>query len=204
MLAARLSALLLLFATAAYAQWQPVTARIRQTKEITAPDGSVSTQAVKAGTFYRISNGSTLQRWSEVAGQPTNNVIGELLDNSSGTTYSIQYLDRRATIKYKGTPKPANLYRGVKASPIGQEVVGGVACQLFPIKDERSGRAVGQVCVSPQDELVLRVESFAKQPDGSSVRLITELDNVQIGTQPDSKLFDISQFSVVEMTPVTH
>lgn len=186
-----------------YAQWMPITGKIRQTREITGAKGELLEKKItRAGSYYRSSNGSTLRQWTEIGGTPTKNVTAELVDNRSGATYLLQYLEKRATVKFQGEPLSPDMYSSQQLKSIGQDVVAGVNCSIVPAKEANSGRDVGRFCIAPEYGLALRVESFGKRADGSTVRVITELYDLQLGSEPDPKLFDLSQFSVVKLTPV--
>ncbi len=186
---------------AAHAQWVPLVGKIRQTREVTA-NGQVTEKATKAGSYYRSSNGSTLRQWTEVNGVPTQNVVGELLDNKSGTTYRVDYLEKRALVRFHGEPRAPDMYSSQQLKPAGQDVVAGVTCNIFPATNADTGHEAGRLCISPEYGLLLRLESSGTRRDGSTVRIVTELYDLALNKEPEPKLFDLSGLSVEKTVPV--
>jgi hypothetical protein len=185
----------------AHAQWVPVVAKIRQTREVTS-NGQVVEKNSKAGSYCRASNGSTLRRWTEVNGVPTRNIVGELLDNNSGTTYRVDYLEKRALVRLQSEPKTPDTYRSQQPRPSGKDVVAGVGCNVFPVTYANSGGEAGTLCISSDYALVLRTESRGTRRDGSAVRIVTELYELTPNVEPDANLFDLSRLSVEKTVPV--
>lgn len=181
----------------AYAQWVPVTARLKQTREVLAQDRSLE-RTVKTGRYYRASNGSTLRQWQEMNGRPLGNPTGELSDNKSGRTYWIDYAAKRATVRAEGGPNLPRAYDAEKlrGKSIGQDSVGGLSCAIVPLWDGNSGRQIGQVCIALEYDLVLRLESANTRSDGTTLRITNELEDVELNAEPDAALFDLKQFTL--------
>jgi hypothetical protein len=96
------------------------------------------------------------------------------------------------------------MYSEQRRNAVGQDVVAGVSCSIVPVKDQASGHEVGSFCISLELGLVLRTESVGTSGDGTKARLVTELYDLQPGVEPDPKLFDLTQFALMKMTPLKH
>lgn len=202
MMSTMVGVVVLFWALLSCAQWVPVTGKVKQTKEVFGANGVLlERQNLKAGNYFRAANGSTLRQWTEVNGTPTKNVIGEMLDNRSGTNYRVEYLEKRAIIQFTGQPLSSDMYAEQGRNATGQDIVAGVNCSVVPAKDEQSGREVGSFCIALDYGLALRVEAKGQSPDGTKTRFLTELYDLQIGATPDPKLFDLTQFATMKMAP---
>jgi hypothetical protein len=196
-----LSVSVILGSIGAQAQWVPLVGKIRQTREVTA-GGQVLEKNMKAGVHYRSSNGSTLRMWTEVNGAATQNVVGELMDNISGTTYRVEYLNKRALTLHQSGPLEPDTYSSPNVKPAGQDIVAGVTCNLFPVTNMATGHADARMCISSEYGLVLRLESWFTRKDGATVRAVTEFYELTLNKEPDPKLFDLSGLSVEKTVPV--
>lgn len=188
------SLLILLGATNLHAQFAPVTAKMRQTKEVIV-DGKVVETETREGNFYRSSDGSTLRQWMKVDG---NLDWGDLYDNKNLMSYKLEYISRQA----QGDPPPqgaqpdrpdALLYLASKGLP--EDSVEGIRCAVSPIKLHIPGNApvpIGRTYRSIEYNLELK-EDVTTRPVGTNktIHTVFELHHIQLGLEPDPKLFDV-------------
>jgi hypothetical protein len=180
----------------------PVIAKVRDTAEVML-NGKVIETHVREGVFLRTSTGSELRRWTTKDGVPVQGemAMGSLLDKQHNVNYTLDYQGRNA---YVHTPPPATppVRPGSQGPhPLGETIVQGLTCTLFPIYRLNAGESptqIGRHCLSKQYDLDLRQEMTleAGSPTGKTVRQRTELYDIQLGVEPDSKLFDLEPFTV--------
>jgi hypothetical protein len=186
----------------AQSTWLPVTARIRETYE-KSENGSKSNVEVKEGYFYRSASGSTLIEWVSINNDNSRGGKAELFDNTTGADFSLN------TTAKTGMRMPSpngtqilspDYLKGASNSKLGTETIEGIVCYkvtstlLFP--DGRKEPA-GDACQSPEYGLTLRMDTFAREQNGSVThRTIRELYDIKLGAEPEAKLFDISSYEI--------
>lgn len=188
------SMLILLGATSLHAQFAPVTAKMRQTKEVIV-DGKVVETEMRAGNFYRSSDGSTLRQWTKANGNPD---WGDLWDNKNLMSYRLEYSNRQA---YE-TPAPegAEAERPDALLPLAskglpEDSVEGIRCVVSPIKLDMPGKPIipmGRACTSIQYNLELK-EDVSTQPvkTNKTIHTVFELYQIKLGLEPDPRVFDV-------------
>jgi len=178
-------------------QFTPVVAKMRQTTQVTHSDKSVKTQ-VKEGYYYRSSDGSVLEHWVSLNGVKNDLLQGSsLLDNRNGTSYVLDYRNRRAIFDAKLSPispelDPQNL-KAVESQP--EEVIQGVRCRVTPAQYQAEGKVIGGGKSWYSVENVLLVKSDVSYPLGNddTVHATFELYDIDLGQEPDPDLFDIAK-----------
>jgi hypothetical protein len=183
-----LGLLVLLFSSAAYGQ--AVTAQQRVTEETIAPNGKVIASHIRDGVYYRTSAGATLQQFTTLDGQ---RLVGQqawavLWDN--GVNYQLDYTQHRAYV----FPNPA--FTMPSSSPKverSQSSVEGIPCMLWPVYLVEAGTRtlIGHGCNSEKYNLALKVDVTIPGRNGQSIHKVTEMYGIQIGLEPDPKLFDV-------------
>ncbi len=197
-----LSLLVLLGGTNLHAQFAPVTAKMRHTKEVIV-DGKVVETQTKEGNFYRSSDGSTLKQWTKANG---NLDWGDLWDNKNLMSYRLEYSNRQAY----GDPAPKGAQAGrpdalfpLASKALPQDSVEGIRCAIFPVRLHIPGNPpipVGRTCESIEYNLQLK-EDVTTQPVGTNktIHTVFELYHIKLGLEPDPKLFDVhANFTVYE------
>lgn len=202
MRSAVLSALLglaaLLGATDLDAQFVPVIAKMRFSKEDIV-EGKVVDRMTKEGNYYRASDGSVLKRWTSVNGDENLGEIatGSLFDNKNVVSYGLNFKNRIAYLDAppEGTkPVRPQVLEGEAAKGLGEDSVHGIACTLFPVRiapRDRAAFSAGRACTSVKYDLELRQDLTYPSSSGRTIHTIFELYEVQLGMEPDPKLFDV-------------
>lgn len=181
-----------------HAQWVPVTAKIRETDEILQDGKSIKVDN-KEGVFYRTSDGSTLKYWTKVNGDETLGGSGEMTDNKTLSHYTVNVKQNVAfedgKLLEKLTPGASQF---AAASTLGDQVIDGIRCRRVPSfimwPDGRKERN-GEACVSIENDLQLRTDRQHTQ-NGVTHHGITELYDIQLGVEPDPKLFDLQKTTI--------
>lgn len=186
-------AVVLVTAGTLFAQSVPIVAKMRLTDEVTV-NGKVTVTHVQEGIFYRASSGSELRQWKTLDGkaEPGTMGWGLLMDKQHDTHYKVDYVGRNA---YKETLPEIGLPKHGKSDPSGQDSVEGIGCDLWPIHFVPPGKApilTGQGCRSAQYELDLYYDyTNAPTSTGKVAHSAFKLYDIQIGVEPDPKLFDL-------------
>ena len=99
----------LLAPTDMHAQFLPVVAKMRLTKEHLV-DGKVVDRLTKEGNYYRSSDGSILEQWIRVNGDEKLGelAVGNLWDNKNVVSYGLDFKNR---IAYLHAPPEARRHR---------------------------------------------------------------------------------------------
>lgn len=193
-------------ASVSSAQWIPATARITETVE-TIENGKITKVERREGYFYRNSEGSTLKYWERLNGNELPGAEGWLEDNKNLLSYSIRMTTKEAiqqSDKTREKPLSPAIYRFASASSLGDDFIAGIRCRRRPVvviwPDGRRER-VGENCISLEYALELRGENRVTQ-HGVTRHTIMELHDVQLGVEPDSKLFDVERtYTVFRQQP---
>lgn len=190
--AASLGLIVLASASGAYAQYVPVTAKMRQTMQA-IENGKIVSTRTEEGTFYRTKDGSWLERWNRGLRFST------LWDNKTQTAYQVNY-NTRVAIE---SPEPPDFgvpdfLRKEAPGPPAQSSVEGIPCTLKPVRLISSTRThsgvvedAGQVCWSTEYKLRLKQETRLPSGSDGASRQIFELYDIKLNAGPDPKLFDL-------------
>jgi len=182
----------------------PLTAKFRSTGQIIV-NGKVVETHVRMGLFCRASDGSTLRRPVSFDGKPLKGGMARatLFDKAHGTNYVIDYEKREALQQL--TPPfiglvPSAPPRSAASVSSGESSVEGYACTLRPVYAVKPAGTIlmGTNCVSEQYDLILKTD-VTRPSDlvkGKAAHETTELYDIQIGVEPDPKLFDLSSFKI--------
>lgn len=197
----KVALVLLVISGIAHAQWVPVTAKMRQKKEITA-NGKVSRVETKEGVFYRSSDGSTLREWTIVNGSPTNNAVGFYTDNQKALSYRLEYINHQAieAVPPSRTPVKPGAMKAESLKKIRDDQVSGFPCVVVPLSVSWQGgpaQSAGEACLAPDYDLIVRMESNGTSKDGTSFKEITELYDIRLNAEPDPKNFDLTGFKIL-------
>jgi hypothetical protein len=193
-------------ASNASAQFTPLIAKMRQTDE-TLAGGKVVKTVERDALYYRTSDGSYVLRWTSASKDGETQALhsGGLWDNKTGTSYKLDYQNMRATVEDIGRPPMQPDVSNDSEKGLPQDSVHGIRCTVYPVKMKQPSGAdlrAGQLCTSTEHHLILKQELNYPTTGGQSVHSSMELYDVQLGTEPDPKLFDVAHsFTVYEPTP---
>lgn len=183
----------------------PLVARFRSTGEIMV-NGKVVETHVKEGFFYRASNGSELRQSMTLDGKPLKGAMARahLFDKAHGTNYLVDYDGKEAfqeSVPSFSALIPATPPRSATKVPSGESSVEGYTCTLHPIYAVKPAGTslIGTNCVSEQYDVILKTDVTRPSAlvKGKAAHQITELYNIQMGVEPDPKLFDLSSLKIV-------
>jgi len=188
----------LLAPTDMHAQFLPVVAKRRLTKEHLV-DGKVVDRVTKEGNYYRSSDGSILEQWTRVNGDEKLGELaaGSLWDNKNVVSYQLDFKNRIAYLHAppQGTKPVRPDVSGARAAgALGEEFLEGISCRVFPVRiapRDRPAFYAGQVCRSVKYDLELKQELSYPNSAGKIVHTVFQLYDIQLGREPDPKLFDV-------------
>jgi hypothetical protein len=208
---ATLGLLVLLCPSAALGQSMPVTAKERITDEVVQNGKVIAGGHTREGVWFRNSAGSVLAQWTTIDGKPAVGQMARarLADNEHGVHYELDYTERQAYIDSVPKTTITGNGRTRAQNALGQGSVEGIACTWFPVYQVGSdgvSSLVGRHCFSEQYELDLKEDSTLTYPiKGQPAwikHLVIEKYDIQIGQEPDPKLFDIkTNFTVNRPDP---
>jgi hypothetical protein len=186
-----------------FAQFTPLVGKIRQTDE-TLSAGKIIKTVEREAAYSRSSDGSYVLHWTSMSkdGETQPLFTGGFWDNKTGTSYRLDYQNKRATVDSKDRPpmRPDAADSSEKTLP--QDSVHGILCTVAPAQMRLpSGQiaTVGKVCSSTEHHLILRQELNYPTSNGQSVHMLMEMYDVQLGVEPDPKVFDVKNaFTVYE------
>ena len=169
----------LVLMSAAMAETVPVTATIKETRQV-VKGAQVVESSVRDGALYRGSDGSTLRQFKD---------RGQL--STPLKSYAIDYANR----KVMEMPRDQGVedYRGMKS--LGENTVAGIRCKLIAVEaqgpTDTKAQKVGTACVSAEYGLMLRQETSYRRKDGMIVHVVMELSNVQLHSEPEARVFEV-------------
>jgi hypothetical protein len=179
-----------------YAQWVPVTAKIRQTREL-LQDGKSVERHIKEGNYYRTADGSTLEEWTRVDGSESK-AVGHLTKQAQGVAYDLNMITRSAIERRFSLPSGANMKSPPRASissKLPQITVGGVQCTVLPARVQvgigQPSAPAGETCFSAELNLVVRNQLTHTLTTGKVMRTLYEMFEIETHKEPDPKLFDL-------------
>jgi hypothetical protein len=185
-----------------YAQSVPVTAKVRNTGEVVLNGKSIETH-VEEGVFYRSFTGVELRQWLTTDGNPVHGkmAMAAIYDAPNDVNYWLDSVAHNAYVQPASTVNlPDGSSSGQPQPALGESSVEGIPCSIFPVYTLQSGQRIliGRTCKSKQYNLVLRMEYTkpTKDPTEKQYRTTTEYFDVQIGVEPDPKLFDLTAFTI--------
>ncbi|MGB6874881.1 MAG: hypothetical protein WBD87_02495 [Candidatus Acidiferrales bacterium] len=184
----------------AYAQFMPVTAKIRRT-EVTMQRGKVIQTKISEGVYYRNDDGSYYQQWTKVNGreEPGKTTVAGLFDNKAGILYRLD-LTNHLAYQRERAPNPvtpdATMYKGY-TSALAKDNVEGIPCVSEPTQvlqsDGKTFVRIGETCESVEYNLELKHDLSVPQPDGKIVHDTYQLYDIHMGTEPDATIFDLQR-----------
>jgi hypothetical protein len=179
--------LLLLLSSVAYGQ--AITAQQRITEETIAPNGKVIASHIRDGVYYRTSAGSTLEQFTTLDGQRLVGQQAWAILSDNGVSYQLDYTQHRAYV----VSHPEFTPRSTPKVQRAQSSVEGVPCALWPVYLVEAGTQTlaGHGCFSEKYNLTLKTDVTIPGRDGQSIHKVTEMYDIQIGEEPDAKLFDL-------------
>lgn len=184
-----------LFAPASVAQWVPLSAKMRETVEIHKA-GKVETRT-RVGTYYRSSDGSTLEQWAASADEPENIRVEYLIDAKTKATYDMYRSSNVAVERSRQDDAPAGPARPLQLPKRGEARDGeasGLPCLVIPSFDKAGPDKPlvrsGESCWSNELSLSLRRENTRNDPRGNKIHVVFEYYDVVPYVEPDAKLFD--------------
>jgi hypothetical protein len=181
----------------------PVVAKMRLTEQL-VQNGKTESHT-REGVYYRNAAGSVLEQWTSFDGKPT---VGQmswatLYDRQTGTNYMLDYVQHHAYVDAPGETSIPKSSRTRAQNVLGQGSIQGLACTWYPTNQlNATGEKVpaGKHCYSDTYELDLKEDNNFTWPMKDSVRtqhLVIEKYDIQMGQEPDSKLFDVKSNFVV-------
>jgi hypothetical protein len=188
------------------AQTVPVCAKVRTTTEITA-DGKVVKTTVGGGFFYRASNGNSVRQLRKVGedGALGDVNVADFTDKEHGITYRLNYTDHHALV----TPPYLLNILTVNETPtpegLAQDSVEGISCMQHAVRRKVADQPpadVGYACVSERNndlELKREVTETITTSPGRVVHSTSALYDIQLGVEPDPKVFDLKDFSILRL-----
>jgi hypothetical protein len=187
----------LLSSAAVHAQWIPITAKIKQTREVFM-NGQKTETHVREGLYYRSSHGATLEEWTRVDGSESK-AVGYMTMQADGVTYELHLLTRRAIERRFSVPSGADLRKPptppARPAHLRQVTVGGVRCTVIPARMQpgfgQPSVPAGEICISDELNLMVRNEQTHSLSGTKTVRVLYEMDDIQSHKEPDPKLFDL-------------
>jgi hypothetical protein len=114
-------------------------------------------------------------------------------DNTNASVYSLDLANHKATLESTGKlTRPDNMQAG-NAKPLSEEWIGGIRSQVFPLQMRVMGGQLfqaGQVCTAPDYGLLVKRDMTYPSADGRTEHVVWTMQGVEIGKEPDRKLFD--------------
>lgn len=192
-----LLAVFVLAGSSVQAQWVPVTAKIRETKQILREGRVIQTHS-REGAYYRRSDGAELREWARVDGDESK-AVGYLTLHAEGITYDLTMINRRAMERRFAVPVGVDMRTPPKppARPANLQriTIGGVDCTVVPSRTRAAADAPavpdGDVCMADALNLMLRRQHSYRLPDGREVRTVFEMVEIQANVDPHPGLFDL-------------
>jgi len=127
---------------------------------------------------------------------------GSLWDNRTGTSYTLDFENKRATFHAKETPILPDTGTSTKGTEnLPEEIVEGVRCKVEPTEildpakgQKENGTPAGKTWLSTDYGLEVKQDITYASRDGKTlVHSIFELYDIHIGEEPDRNLFDLDR-----------
>ncbi len=175
-------------------------AKYREVTKKIAPDGSATVLSDVEGTFARSSNGKVRIERRDVTNGSSGAAIVELEDLAGGKVYRYWTGQTRvSTSDIPRRPQPSTdgaYIQAAKLHALGEQVINGIDCFGFPVYKTVAGKAgkeeIGVGWRSLENDLQVKSENHKALSDGSRIEYVREIYDVQVGAEPDSKLFSLS------------
>ena len=165
----------------------PITATITSTTSDVTGQATVLSQ--QTGTFSRASDGRELRVMLD---SKTNQPGTAILRTANNEDVVMKYADKQYTVNKR---QPVALPEILFLAKPGMEsqTINGVFAIATPMYDGNTPgkKLIGKSWYSPQYKIEVRSEFETVAPTGKTIRRVTEMSNIQIGTEPD-----LSQFVV--------
>ncbi|MGH9683844.1 MAG: hypothetical protein ACRD4S_09580 [Candidatus Acidiferrales bacterium] len=185
-------------ASASFGQAIPITAKMHQTDDLLRYGKTVKTH-VREVIFLRSSSGSELRQTVQYDGKtpPYKMGLASLWDNDEHLLYTVDYKSRNAYIqRLPSMPVSESSNNRQTAQTLGDTQVAGFDCKLYPVSHRSPTgveTVVGTRCHSEQYNLDLRIEYTmpTQSADGTIEHMVLEMYDIEVGTEPDPKMFNL-------------
>jgi hypothetical protein len=173
----------------------PIMATITNTTYVVGENGQATVVHQETGTFARAGDGRELR----VMFDPKTNEPKTAILRANGEDVSMGYASKRYTVSNGGPLAPHEI-PFVPKPGIESQTINGVYAVAIPNYDANNpGKVIGKAWFSPDYKLTVRSESEMTTPNGKKIRVIMEMNNIRIGTEPDQSQFVVPQ----DFTPAT-
>jgi hypothetical protein len=188
----------------AVGQTIPVTAKVRETRQVSMQGMNIETR-VQEGHYYRSSSGVTLEEWTSVTinGRVAKGT-GFLTDPNSKKNF---HLDFGSSIAREeplnpgsppdSDPEVATKIAAARPASVVQRTIEGIPCTVNPmyILDPPSKELtlVGEACHSESYKLTLSYSTKRTSQDGKTTVIQYELFAIQLNREPDPAVFNLRE-----------
>ncbi len=189
----------LLMAIEAFCQQTPFSATETHTLQVISPDGRITEHKVTQRRYFHSSSGATLTQDLSPDKVP---IRAQLTDyGRTKKAYLIDYVNERAQVERElGDRMVLPRSRSDVKNALGSEIVHRFECLILPsyLTDERGRKElIGTGCIAPElNFLRIKEDITMKLKDGRSERIVTELEDIRVGDEPDPSLFAIDSASI--------
>jgi hypothetical protein len=173
----------------------PVTAKYRYVVTTVDPSGTETTELEAEGVYLRTSSGQSLSRHQPVRdGTKQPEGRGIYVDRRSGKTYLLDFGKKAAYLQSSSIVVSDDEYRKrARAHAVAEAVINGIPCLGFPVTG--SGKGVKSVSgmgwKSLDYDLDVKTESEHLREDGSRIRYLREMYEIQLGVEPRAGTVEI-------------
>jgi hypothetical protein len=176
----------------------PITATMTMTWYEVDGNGQSTMVHQENGTFGRSSDGSEVTRWLDLnTHQPTTGVI-----TAKGQSVSVKYASKQYRVSGSSPFAPYAIPFKLKPG-METQTINGVNTVANPIFDGKTQQIIGKNWFSPDYKINIRNESTTITPTGKTLRIVSEMSNVQVGVEPDPSLFTVpADFTPTAGSPV--
>jgi hypothetical protein len=166
----------------------PITATITTSTFEVGQDGQATLINQTTGTFARASDGRELTvTLDSQTNQPATAVL-----RASGQDVSIKYPIKQYMVHSEGPLAPYQIPFIPKTGAEAQTINGVYAVAVRNI-DGNTGKEIGKAWISPEYKINVRTEFQATMPTGKTIRQVTEMSNIKIGSEPDPSVFVVPE-----------
>jgi hypothetical protein len=188
-----------------YGQAIPLTAKVHQTEQVFM-NGQLVRTHTRDGIFLRTSTGVILKQWTLIDGKrPTGEPgYGVLSDTQKGVIYSVDYVRQAAylhpSFATSQNQKPQQSTKNPESNAPERGSFEGLSCTYKAVYVHANGATTnaGRDCRSDAYGIDLSQEVTFPAPmyPAPYSKVSEQLTDIQIGAEPDQKLFDLQGFTV--------
>jgi hypothetical protein len=173
----------------------PVTAKYRYVIITVDPSGRETIELEAEGVYLRTSSGQSLMRHQPVRyGTQQPGGRGIYVDPRSGKTYLLDFGKKAAYLQSSSIVVPDDEYRKrARAHAVAEAVINGIPCHGFPLTGSGEGvKSVSGVGWKSLDyNLDVKTEGEHLREDGSRIRYLREMYEIQLGVEPRAGTVEI-------------